>query len=93
MEKTAVRTPPTETDAARPRATEKAGSGSDRDPLSPPRFADLLERMTPAERLRAYRSAALSRHERSVWAARHPEEVPLLNDEFEWIALSLADLD
>jgi hypothetical protein len=56
-------------------------------------FPALLDRMTPVERLRAYRSGAFTAHERSVWAARFPEEAPLLNGEFEWIARSLADLD
>jgi hypothetical protein len=55
--------------------------------LSPPLdFPDLLDRMTPVERLRAYRSATFTRRERTIWAARFPEEAPLLNGELEWIA-------
>ena len=62
--------------------------------LEPPlRFAQVLARMSPEERLAAYRAGALTRAERGVWAASYPQEVPLVNDEFEWIALGLADLD
>lgn len=55
-------------------------------------FVDLLERMPPAERLRRARDA-FTPHQRAAWAARYPEEVPIVNGEFEWIALSIADLD
>ena len=58
-----------------------------------PGFAAILERMTPVERLRAYRSGAFDRRERTIWAARFPEEAPLLNGELEWIARDMADLD
>ncbi len=53
----------------------------------------LLAVMTYAERVRAYRSGALSRHELSVAAARFPDQMPLLNDEYEWISTSLVDLE
>jgi hypothetical protein len=56
-------------------------------------FLDALETMTPEQRLRAYRSGSFSRSERTSWAARYRDEVPLLNGELEWIALGLADLD
>jgi hypothetical protein len=56
-------------------------------------FVAVLRRMSAEERIRASRHGGFSRWERRVWAARYPEEVPLLNDEFEWIALGLADLD
>lgn len=52
------------------------------------RFCSELRRMTPAERLRAYRYT-FGRRERTIWAARYPEEVPLVGGEFEWIALNL----
>jgi hypothetical protein len=60
---------------------------------SPVSFLEVLHRMSPAERLAAYRHGGFTPHERSLWAARYAEEVPMVNDEFEWIALSLADLD
>jgi hypothetical protein len=51
-----------------------------------------LSEMSPRERLQAYRSGALTRRECTLWAARYPEEAPLVNGEMEWIALALADL-
>jgi hypothetical protein len=49
--------------------------------------------MTAARRLLASRDGTFSHAERALWAAHYPEEVPLVNGEIEWIALSLADLD
>lgn len=56
-------------------------------------FASVLRRMTPAERISASRHGGFTRWERWVWAARYPEEVPLVNGEVEWIACNMADLD
>ncbi len=53
------------------------------------RFLSELERMSPDERVRASRYT-FNRWERSVWTGRYPDEVPLVNGEFEWIALNLA---
>jgi hypothetical protein len=55
--------------------------------------ATVLARMSYEERVRAYRSGAFSARELAVAAARFPDRVPLLNDEFEWIAVDLADLE
>jgi hypothetical protein len=52
-----------------------------------------LARMSRQERLRSARHGRFDRWERSLWAARFPDEAPLLNGEYEWIALGLADLD
>jgi hypothetical protein len=60
---------------------------------APVSFVDVLHRMDPQERLGAYRAGAFTRRERTIWAANYPEEVPLVNGELEWIALSMADLD
>lgn len=49
--------------------------------------------MSSDQRLCAARAGTLTRAERAAWAARFPDEVPLLNGEFEWISLRLADLD
>jgi hypothetical protein len=49
--------------------------------------ATVLAGMSYEERVRAYRSGALSTHELAVAAARLPERMPLLNDEYEWIAV------
>ena len=54
---------------------------------------DHLARMSQQERLLSARRGRMDRWERSLWAARFPEEAPLLNGEYEWIALGLADLD
>jgi hypothetical protein len=55
--------------------------------------ARVLAGMTYEERVSAYRSGALSDHELAVAAARFPDRMPLLNDEFEWIAITLVDLE
>jgi hypothetical protein len=61
-----------------------------RDPVElAAEVATVLAGMTYEERVRAYRSGALSTHELAVAATRFPEEMPLLNDEYEWIAISL----
>jgi hypothetical protein len=41
----------------------------------------------------AYRAGELTHQQLSIWAARYPDEVPVINGEFAWIALTLADLD
>lgn len=56
-------------------------------------FLTELHRMGREHRLDAYREGRFDRRQRSIWAARFPEEVPLLNGEIEWVARSLADLD
>jgi hypothetical protein len=70
--------------------------------IVPPRSVDrrpflvALARLTSDECLAIHRSGGFTRRECSLWAANYSEEVPwspLVNDEFEWIALRLADLD
>jgi hypothetical protein len=56
-------------------------------------FVSILRRMTREERISASRHGGFNRWERWVWASRYPEDVPLLNGEFEWITANLADLD
>jgi hypothetical protein len=56
-------------------------------------FLEILAQMTSAERISASRHGGFTRRERSIWAARYSDEVPLVNGEFEWIASGLADLD
>lgn len=56
-------------------------------------FLRRLARMTPEQRLKAARKGRLSRGELTLWAAHYPEEAPLVNGEYPWIALGLADLD
>jgi hypothetical protein len=42
--------------------------------------------MTVPERIAAMRRGELSMQQCCAWAARHPEQVPLLNGEFEFLA-------
>ncbi len=83
----------TKTEAA-PRA---AAAGTDpREVVREPaeiaaEVATVLAGMTYEERVRAYRSAAISVHELHLAAAWFPDQLPLLNDEYEWIAVSLVD--
>jgi hypothetical protein len=46
-----------------------------------------LWQMTVAQRISAMRRAELTLEQCSAWAARYPEQVPLLNGEFEYLAL------
>jgi hypothetical protein len=47
---------------------------------------DVLWRMSAEERVQAMRRGGLSLAQCAAWAARHPEQVPLLDGEFEYIA-------
>jgi hypothetical protein len=58
-----------------------------------PAFLERLAAIGPEQRLRAYRAGAFARAELTAWAARYPDEVPLVNGELPWIALRSADLD
>lgn len=53
--------------------------------------ATVLAGMSYPERVRAYRSGALSAHELALAAGWFGEEMPKLNGEYEWIAISLVD--
>ena len=46
-----------------------------------------LWQMTVAQRVAAMRRGELTLEQCSAWAARYPEQVPLLNGEFEYLAL------
>jgi hypothetical protein len=45
-----------------------------------------LWEMTPNERVVAMRRGDLTLEQCAAWAARYPEQVPLLNGEFEYLA-------
>lgn len=47
-----------------------------------------LDAMTPQERLATYRAGGFSFHDCCLWARRHSDEVPLLQGEFEFIAMT-----
>lgn len=46
-----------------------------------------LWQMTVPQRIAAMRRGELTLEQCAAWAARHPEQVPLLNGEFEYIAM------
>ncbi|HLB21344.1 MAG TPA: hypothetical protein VK605_04505 [Solirubrobacteraceae bacterium] len=48
--------------------------------------------MTPAQRIAAMRRGELSLDQCCAWAARHPEQVPLLNGEFEYLAAYMPEV-
>ncbi|MFP5387944.1 MAG: hypothetical protein ACLGG5_01415 [Thermoleophilia bacterium] len=52
-----------------------------------------LAALGPSKRLEEFKAGNLSRAELFAWAARYPEEVPLVNGELPWIVVRLADLD
>jgi hypothetical protein len=54
-------------------------------------YADYLERLSAEERLRLYHRGRMTRCERWIWARRFPDEVPIVNDEIEWIVLEGED--
>jgi hypothetical protein len=92
---TALRTlfPASETTVERAPAPSPNGSSGVVDLTDEDSFLVRLDRMSSNQRLRAYRSGSFSRAERARWACRYPDEVPTVNGEIEWIALSSADLD
>jgi hypothetical protein len=48
--------------------------------------------MTATERVTAMRAGRLTSHQLSKWAARCPREVPLLDGEFEFIAITTPEV-
>lgn len=49
--------------------------------------------MTEPERVAAMRAGALSRLQLFAWVARYPDQCPVVNGEWEFIAATMADLD
>jgi hypothetical protein len=56
-------------------------------------FLRNLASLDVATRQGIYRSGGFTPVERNLWASNYPEEAPIVNGEFEWIALNMADLD
>jgi hypothetical protein len=46
-----------------------------------------LWQMTPAQRVAAMRRGELTLEQCCAWASRYPEQVPLLNGEYEYLAI------
>lgn len=63
-----------------------------RSPTRRPLDLEPLDALGSAQALAAIAATGMSPHELNRWAARHPDEVPLVNGELLWIALGLADL-
>jgi hypothetical protein len=53
---------------------------------------EALWRMTPNERIAAMRRGDLSMEQCCAWAARYPRQVPLINDELEFIAAYMPEI-
>ena len=56
-------------------------------------FLVRLARMSPRQRIEASRNGGFTHPDRAVWACRYPDEVPMVNGEFEWLVFASADLD
>jgi hypothetical protein len=52
----------------------------------------VLWRMTPTQRVAAMRRGKLSLEQCAAWAARYPEQVPLTNGEYEFLAAFTPDV-
>lgn len=50
-----------------------------------------LWQMTSTQRVAAMRRGALTLEQLAAWSARHPDQLPLVNGEFEWIARHTPD--
>jgi hypothetical protein len=51
-----------------------------------------LWQMTPAQRIAAMRRGDLTYEQLAAWSARHPDEIPTVHGEFEWIVAKLAEV-
>ena len=51
-----------------------------------------LWQMTPAQRVAAMRRGELTYEQLAAWSARHPDEVPVVHGEFEWILAKLPEV-
>ena len=51
-----------------------------------------LWQMTPQQRTAAMRRGDLTYEQLAAWSARHPEQVPTVHGEFEWIVAKLPEV-
>ena len=51
-----------------------------------------LWQVTPAQRVAAMHGGDLTYEQLAAWSARHPDEVPTVHGEFEWIVAKLAEV-
>jgi hypothetical protein len=52
----------------------------------------MLWEMNPKQRIAAMRRGELSLEQCAAWAARYPEQVPLINGEFEYLAAFMPEV-
>ena len=50
-----------------------------------------LWQMTPEQRVAAMRRGDLTYEQLAAWSARHPEQIPTVHGEFEWLAAKLPE--
>jgi hypothetical protein len=48
--------------------------------------------MTVEQRIAAMRRGELTREQLAAWTGRSPEQVPMLNGDFEWIAIHTPEI-
>ena len=51
-----------------------------------------LWQMTAEQRVAAMRRGELTPEQLAAWSGRHPEQMPMLNGEFEWIAINTPEV-
>ena len=51
-----------------------------------------LWQMSAEQRIAAMRRGELTLEQLAAWSGRHPDQVPRLNDEFEWIAIKTPEV-
>ena len=61
-------------------------------PARPRGKAPLAVADDPAQRVAAMRRGELTYEQLAAWSARHPDEVPTVHGEFEWILAKLPEV-
>jgi hypothetical protein len=51
-----------------------------------------LWQMTVEQRIAAMRRGELTLEQLAAWSARHPDQIPMLHGEFEWIAIRMPEV-
>ena len=51
-----------------------------------------LWQMSVEQRIAAMRRGQLTYEQLAAWSARYPEQIPRINDEFEWIAIKMPEV-
>ena len=80
--------PQPDPDETRPR---RGGSPS-REPNAPAREGSLAVADDPGQRVAAMRRGELTYEQLAAWGARHPDQVPTVHGEFEWILAKLPEV-